>query len=161
MMKFLIFFLFLSSTFAHEGPPYPILVNKDIGKDTLSIWADPDVGEGTFQFFLEAGNDFEISTISIDVQAVAPDGTYDQKIYKAEHVTNDTLLLKIPFSVEGEWTLHILPNNGEWPNEEVILKVDVTPPGPSKLEFAVYLIPFILVGLIWIKIIWHKYLKKK
>ena len=29
---------------AHEGPPYPIIVNKSAGPCVLSVWADPDVG---------------------------------------------------------------------------------------------------------------------
>jgi hypothetical protein len=38
---------------AHEGPPYPILVDKTLGPCVVSVWADPDVGTGTFFFILE------------------------------------------------------------------------------------------------------------
>ncbi|HEX2163472.1 MAG TPA: hypothetical protein VHM02_05945, partial [Thermoanaerobaculia bacterium] len=33
---------------AHEGPPYPIVVDRPAGPVLLSVWADPDVGTGTF-----------------------------------------------------------------------------------------------------------------
>ena len=35
---------------AHEGPPYPILVDKTLGPCVVSVWSDPDVGTGTFFF---------------------------------------------------------------------------------------------------------------
>src|SRR5688572_12373430 len=38
---------------AHEGPPYPIIVDKAAGPCMLSVWADPDVGTGTFFIILE------------------------------------------------------------------------------------------------------------
>ncbi|HEX8293582.1 MAG TPA: hypothetical protein VF570_17600, partial [Pyrinomonadaceae bacterium] len=38
---------------AHEGPPYPILVDKNLGPSVASVWADPDVGTGTFFVILE------------------------------------------------------------------------------------------------------------
>src|SRR5215510_7571836 len=36
------------SVSAHEGPPYPIMVDKMIGPCLVSVWADPDVGIGTY-----------------------------------------------------------------------------------------------------------------
>ncbi|MBO0721927.1 MAG: hypothetical protein J2P41_13975, partial [Blastocatellia bacterium] len=38
---------------AHEGPPFPIIVDKNIGPCVLSVWADPDVGIGTFFIILD------------------------------------------------------------------------------------------------------------
>ena len=34
-----------STAAAHDGPPYPILVDEALDGWTLSVWADPDVGE--------------------------------------------------------------------------------------------------------------------
>ena len=39
---------------AHQGPPYPILVDRVMGPGVVSVWADPDVGTGTFYITVEA-----------------------------------------------------------------------------------------------------------
>lgn len=38
---------------AHEGPPYPVLVDQRCGPYRVSVWGDPDVGTGTFFITLE------------------------------------------------------------------------------------------------------------
>src|SRR5262245_40899153 len=40
--------VFAAPAAAHRGPPYPVLVDRRIASYTLSVWADPDVGTGTF-----------------------------------------------------------------------------------------------------------------
>ncbi|MGZ3789849.1 MAG: hypothetical protein ACXVLQ_15025, partial [Bacteriovorax sp.] len=55
MKKTVLSFIFLSSiTLAHEGPAYPLLVDRPLdSKNSLSIWADPDTDKGTFDLFIE------------------------------------------------------------------------------------------------------------
>ena len=38
---------------AHQGPPYPLLVDRTVGPWIVSVWADPDVGVGTFFVMLD------------------------------------------------------------------------------------------------------------
>ena len=33
---------------AHNGPPFPIIVDKRIGPCIVSLWTHPDIGIGTF-----------------------------------------------------------------------------------------------------------------
>src|SRR6476659_3503198 len=39
---------------AHQGPPFPILVDQTAGPYVVSVWTDPDIGTGTFFVILEA-----------------------------------------------------------------------------------------------------------
>ncbi|MGV3720338.1 MAG: hypothetical protein ACO1SX_05450, partial [Actinomycetota bacterium] len=47
--------LLLSATpaLAHQGPPYPIIVDRAVGPYTFTVWADPDVGTATFYMNVE------------------------------------------------------------------------------------------------------------
>jgi hypothetical protein len=38
---------------AHNGPPFPIIENKNIGPCVISLWTHPDSGVGTFFVFVE------------------------------------------------------------------------------------------------------------
>src|SRR6185436_18273813 len=38
---------------AHEGPPFPIVMDRREGPFVVSIWTDPDVGTGKFFVILE------------------------------------------------------------------------------------------------------------
>jgi hypothetical protein len=161
MIKFILLLISFSSAFAHEGPPYPILIDQKVFENRLSIWADPDVGEGTFQFFLEDGNLKELAFTAIEIRAVSPKGIEDKQTYQAKHSSDDKLVAILPFSSEGLWTLSVILKrpDGNW--EQVIVKVEVTPPGPSKLEFAIYTLPFLVAAFFWIKIFWYKHFRKK
>jgi hypothetical protein len=41
---------------AHEGPPFPIVVDQRRGNHLVSIWADPDVGTGLVYVVVEAAS---------------------------------------------------------------------------------------------------------
>src|SRR5690606_31855498 len=42
---------------AHEGPPFPIIVDERVGPYVVSVWTDPDIGIGTFFVVLEPPGD--------------------------------------------------------------------------------------------------------
>lgn len=163
-MKMLALFLFLITNSialkAHEGPPFPILVDKKINDGILTIWADPDTGEGTFYLYLEGAGGQEstieliakpqnIPSFELSTQAARIDATPKRSTYKAILPFDRPLMWKVEFRIK---------QNGNMV-QSIILPVEVTPPGANKLEFAVYLLPFLMIGFIWVKIVMVK-LKK-
>src|SRR5690606_18304045 len=38
---------------AHEGPPFPVLLDEPAGDVLVSVWADPDIGDATFYIIVE------------------------------------------------------------------------------------------------------------
>ncbi|QDV04647.1 hypothetical protein Poly30_01380 [Planctomycetes bacterium Poly30] len=145
------FSAFAPLALAHDGPPYPICVDEVMGSITLSIWADPDVGEGTFYYYLDpptgdvqvearalfrGAAETEVSAISVDPQARAP---YQQ-------------IGTLPFEQQGPWTLTFSLMDGGKALGEIELDVDVTPPGMGRLYLVWYAIPFLAAVAIWLRI---------
>lgn len=38
---------------AHEGPPFPLFMDKPLGDVKVSLWADPDIGDARFFVVIE------------------------------------------------------------------------------------------------------------
>src|SRR5688572_11423989 len=102
---------------AHEGPPYPILVDKMIGPCLVSVWADPDVGVGTFYIILDPPQGGQGVTLPEDVTVeigVRPvSGRLAESRYKSvrESVRNRTQFkAEVPFDAQERWLTRILLN---------------------------------------------------
>jgi hypothetical protein len=85
----------INSAYAHEGPPYPILVDHPLKQGKLSIWSDPDVGAGTFHFYLEDSSNLKINiSASLGKESVS-------SLVNADHTA------VLPFPQEGLWTVKV------------------------------------------------------
>jgi hypothetical protein len=139
---------------AHEGPPYPILVDKMIGPCLVSVWADPDVGIGTFFIVLDpprGGTLPEDATVEIGVRPVS--GRLAEARYQAERENlNSQVQFKaeIPFDAQERWLTRILLKSSHG-NGDVTVEVEVTPPGYGRWDLLLYLFPFLAVGFLWLK----------
>jgi hypothetical protein len=148
------FFTSARQASAHEGPPYPILVDKMIGPCVVSVWADPDVGIGTYFIILDppqGGTLPEDVTVEIGVHPVS--GRLAEARYKAEReaLRNRTQFkAEIPFDAEERWLTRILLKSSQGGGEATV-EVDVTPPGYGRWDLLLYLFPFLAVGFLWLK----------
>jgi hypothetical protein len=139
---------------AHEGPPYPILVDKMIGPCVVSVWADPDVGVGTFFIILDTprgGTLPEAVTVEIGVRPVS--GRLAEARYNAERESlRDRTQFKaeIHFDAQERWLTRILLKSSQGGGEETV-EVEVTPPGYGRWDLLLYLFPFLAVGFLWLK----------
>jgi hypothetical protein len=144
--------LFLAS--AHEGPPYPILVDKKVGPCLVSVWADPDVGIGTFFIILDppkGGTLPQDVTVEIDVRPVS--GRLAEARYQAQRENlRDRLQFKaeVPFDAQERWLTRIRLKSSQGGGEEAV-EVEVTPPGYGRWDLLWYLSPFLAVGFLWLK----------
>lgn len=154
---FFYFFIF-NCLLAHEGPPYPIVVDHAFNQSKLSIWADPDTGEGTFSFYIEGGNSME--QISIELEA-SPADNLEKKLYAIAQYNPDnknyiSYIAKVPFDREALWNITFKLKRGEEILTTKMIPVEVTPPGPTRWEFAIFLIPFVIIGFIWVRVLLFK-----
>jgi hypothetical protein len=139
---------------AHEGPPYPILVDKTIGPFLVSVWADPDVGIGTFFIILEppqGGTAPEDVTVEIGVQPIS--GRLAEARYKAERESlrsRTQFKAEIPFDAQERWLARVLLKSSQGGGEATV-EVEVTPPGYGRWDLLLYLFPFLAVGFLWLK----------
>jgi hypothetical protein len=139
---------------AHEGPPYPILVDKTIGPCLVSVWADPDVGVGTFFIILDppgAGTIPEDVAVEIGVRPVS--GRLAETHHKAEREnlrSGTQFKAEIPFDAQERWSARILLKSSHGGGEATV-EVEVTPPGYGRWDLLLYLSPFLAVGFLWLK----------
>ncbi|HET9530365.1 MAG TPA: hypothetical protein VFQ92_08445 [Blastocatellia bacterium] len=143
---------------AHEGPPYPIIVDQKVGGYMVSVWGDPDVGTGTFFIILEptegsalAEDTAEDIKIELGVQPV--NGRLAEAHYSAwrDAVRNRVQYkAEVPFDREELWRVRF-SLQGPRGSGEIVADVEVTPPGYGRWDLLIYLFPFVAIGLLWLR----------
>lgn len=139
---------------AHNGPPFPILEKHLAGPYLLSIWADPDVGVGTFYIFLDPAGGKTAPAPSVVKLSVRP---VTERLPWVEYPAQPGTPLgkagyvALPhFDQEEKWRIRVAVTSPAG-NAGADAEVMVTPQGPSLAEFFLYLLPFLAVGFLWIR----------
>jgi hypothetical protein len=140
---------------AHEGPPFPILVDRRAGPYVASVWTDPDIGTGIFFVVLEApeGRSLpEWTKVRIGVQPVS--GRLAEAVHEAaaQPVRHGArYYAEIPLDQGGMWRVRVRLDGAEG-GGELAAEVEATPDGTiGPIALAVYLLPFLAVGGLWLK----------
>jgi hypothetical protein len=139
---------------AHEGPPYAILVDRVIGPCQVSVWADPDVGVGTFFIIPEpvAGGTIPDDLI-VEVGVRPASGRLAEVRHPARRESIGGRIqyqAEIPFDAQERWLTHILLRSSQGGGEANV-EVEVTPPGYGRWDLLIYLLPFLAIGALWLK----------
>ena len=155
MARRILLFVFFFQTppsllYGHEGPPFPIFVDWKVDSMNITIWADPDVGTGTFFIAVEHPTQEELS-ISIDVQPISK--KIDKRTYHAvltEKKEIHRYFGEVDFPTQEDWTVDIkIGYQGKVQMKSVTLAV--TPPGlGSSIDIVWYMIPFVFFGFFYI-----------
>lgn len=150
--------LFLWSTLpalAHQGPPFPILENQRAGPYMASLWTDPDVGTGTFFVVLEPpkGRSLPAKTrVRIGLQPVSkrlPEVVYEAEPQKVSY--GERYFTSVRLDKEERWRARVFLDGSEG-GGELTAEVDATPDGTiGPIGLVLYLVPFLAVGLLWLK----------
>lgn len=146
---------------AHEGPPFPIIVDEPVGPWSVSVWTDPDIGIGTFYVVLEPlDEDAEIpagTRVSIGVRPVSgrleeavSEATPEPVRYGERHVA------EVAFDRGEWWDVRILVQ-APGGSGELTARVEATPDGTiGPIGMVFYMLPFLAVGFIWLKVALRK-----
>lgn len=154
---FLLFaFLFWTTTVqAHEGPPFPILVDQKAGPYVASVWTDPDVGTGIFFVILEPpkGRSLPANTrVRIGLQPVSKrlsEAVYEAEPQKVRHGAR--YYAEAPLDRAEMWHVRVLLDGSEG-GGEMTAQVEATPDGTlGPWASLVYLLPFLGIGWLWLK----------
>jgi hypothetical protein len=144
------FLLWSTSVHAHEGPPFPILVDQKAGPYVASVWTDPDVGTGTFFVVLEPN--LPGTRVRIGLQPVT--GRLPEAFYPAEAQSMPDSVrhfTSAPLDKEEMWRVRVFlegPRGGG----ELSAEVEATPDGTlGPWASLIYVVPFLGVGLLWLK----------
>lgn len=140
---------------AHEGPPYPILLDQPAGPYVVSVWADPDIGDATFFVIFETPDgeipDHPPREVSLSVEPT--DGRLQPVTYPAQKQSLRNALQfesKPYFDKQDFWKVgfHIVDSEGN--AFQLQTEVESTPPGYGAWDLLVYLFPFVLLGGAWV-----------
>jgi hypothetical protein len=140
--------------FAHEGPPYPIIVDKTLGPCVLSVWSDPDVGTGTFFFIVEPAHGGRLpDDMRIEIGVRPASGRLPEAVYAAEREDQGGRVqfkALVPFDAEELWRVRVRLQSAQG-GGEAGTDVEVTPPGYGRWDLLIYLLPFAAVGFLWLR----------
>jgi hypothetical protein len=144
----------LRTASAHEGPPFPIILDEPLAGYVVSVWADPDIGEARFFIIVETpqgGMPENVPQVSLWVEPV--DGRLERVTYETEResLKNQMQFAAAPyFDQRDMWTVGIEVAPPEGQAETTTTEVESTPPGYGPWDLAIYLFPFLLLGGLWV-----------
>lgn len=137
---------------AHEGPPFPILVDRKAGPYVASVWTDPDIGTGTFFVILEPHGLPSGTRVRVGVQPVS--GRLAEVVYPTEPQPvrhGERHFTEVQFDQGGKWRVRVLLD-GPQGGGELVSEVEPTPDGTlGPGELGLFLLPFLAVGFFWFK----------
>jgi hypothetical protein len=140
---------------AHEGPPFPIIVDRELPGFQISVWADPDIGEARFYIVLErpGGNDAPDIQPRVSLWVAPVNGRLDRVAYPATEQPQRHRLQYFAapyFDQRDWWNVGVTLAVPGQPVAEVVAKVESTPPGLGAWDLAIYVFPFVMFGGLWV-----------
>jgi len=140
---------------AHEGPPFPILVDRPVGPYVASVWTDPDIGKATFFVVLEPpeGRSLpERTRVRIAVQPVTrrlPEVVYEAALQRGRQ--DGHYFTAVSFDRGEMWRVRVLLD-GPQGGGELAAEVEATPAGTiGPVGLLLYPLPFLAMGFLWLK----------
>lgn len=141
---------------AHDGPPYPIFVDEPFDDWKVSIWTDPDVGTGTFYYYVEAPDGHSPTELVFHVSSRPLDGLSGASTGDSVPAEPDEPFQSIgelEFSHRGTWEtrfeLLLTDEGARRPLGTLDYELDVTPPGLGAVNLLWFALPFLAIGALW------------
>ncbi len=145
---------------AHEGPPFPIVVDHEIGPMLVSVWTDPDIGIGTFFVVFEAAGDAVLPddlAVQIGIRPVS--GRLEEVLYRAEPQRvrkGARFFTEVEFDQGEWWDVRVIVESSAG-SGEIHSQVEATPDGTlGPISLVIFLLPFLAVGFLWFKAVMRK-----
>lgn len=147
---------------AHDGPPFPIVSDSVAGPYRISIWTDPDTtddGSPGGQFWVVIEQVDQAVSLPSATRAnvsIAPlDRRGPTRTGRTAPVTDDAArqFVALVMDHEGRFAVRAAIEGPLGPavvDAEVEATYDLRPP---PIMLAVYVMPFVLVGFLWVKLL--------
>jgi hypothetical protein len=151
----LLYFLSLtSSVHGHEGPPFPIVVDKTVGPCVVSVWTDPDVGQSLFFVLVNATPGSAVpNDLKVQLGVQPTSGRLPEAFYQMQRDDQrDQVQYKAFAYLDAQemWRIRVTLASAQG-NGEVTAEVEATPPGYGRWDLLIYLLPFLAVGFLWMR----------
>jgi hypothetical protein len=150
--SFILLLVIPTATYAHDGPPFPLFVDQQVGPYKVSVWTDPDVGTGTFFVVTSTASGTSLPqdlNVQIGVQPVS--GRLPEVSYPAEReALQGQVQFKslVQFDAQELWRIRIQLQTAQG-SYETFATVEATPPGLGRWDLLIYLAPFLAIGFLW------------
>jgi hypothetical protein len=146
---------------AHSGPPFPIVSDRIAGAYDVSVWTDPDATDdgsaaGQFWVLLHPAN--RQGSVPPDTRAsvtITPLDGGSARAGRAEPVKGDVERQFVALVMDHEGRFHVKVAIGG-PLGPAIVETDVDATydlRPAPFLVLVYVMPFLAVGFLWIKLL--------
>jgi hypothetical protein len=150
---------------AHSGPPFPIVASGMSGAYEIAIWTDPDATDdptpgGQFWVVLKTrGRAAEVPAGTRVMVAIRPLDRAGAEL-TATAAPVDGLVGRqfaaLRMDHEGPFAVRVAID-GPLGRAQVTGQVDATYDlRPPPFLFFVYLLPFVAIGLLWVKLLWRR-----
>ena len=147
---------------AHDGPPFPIVSRRTIGPYEISVWTDPDASDdgsagGRFWVIVEpadgAGSLPPDTRATVTVRPLDRPGPEQSGRAEPEGAALSPQFVALPLDHEGPFAVGVSiagPLGAAEISADVEATYDLRPPA---IMLAVYLLPFLLAGGLWLKLL--------
>ncbi|HWE48459.1 MAG TPA: hypothetical protein VG273_01645 [Bryobacteraceae bacterium] len=140
---------------AHDGPPFPIIVDKKIGPCIVSLWTHPDIGTGTFWVIVDPPPGSAIpKDLRVEIAVQPVDGRIPERRFVAPvDDSSNQLQYKalIPFDRQEFVRAQVFLTSSKG-SGDASAKVEITPVGPaSRWSLVLFIFPFAGVGFLWFR----------
>lgn len=145
---------FPALTRAHDGPPFPIIVDQQVGTCIISVWTDPDIGEGSFFVITQpVPNNSLPDDLKVQIAVQPQSGRLPEATYDAvREDVRGTVQYKamVHFDVQEMWRVRIKLQSAQG-SGEAEASVEPTPEGLGRWDLLIYLLPFLAIGFLWLR----------
>jgi len=139
---------------AHQGPPFPIVVDQMTGPCKISVWTDPDIGIGTFFVIVDplpgkqVPNDLKVTLSVQPVSGRLAEKTYEMQRADQKHQVQFNG--QVEFDQQEFWHVRVRLESSAGSGES-LSQVEATPPGFGKWDLLFYLSPFLFLGAVLLR----------
>jgi len=139
---------------AHNGPPFPIIENRRVGPCVISLWTHPDVGTGAFFVFVQPIPGGTVpNNLKVRIGVQPESGRLPEVVYEAnQDDSGDQLQYKalVNFDRDEFWRVRLILESSQG-GGEAYSRVEATPTGFGKWDLLFFLLPFLLIALLWLR----------
>ena len=150
-LPFVVIFFFANVVSAHEGPPFPLFVDRKMDPYVVSVWTDPDVGEALFFVIVNAQGSTLPPDLRVQVGVQPVSGRLGETFYSAQRENLQGQIqyrAQVHFDSQEIWRVRVRLESAQGV-AETVETVEATPPGYGRWDLLIYLVPFLAVGLLW------------
>ena len=146
---------------AHDGPPYPIVIDRVVGALSVSVWSDPDTtddGSAGGQFWVilapvSGASPVEDPRVTVAVQSAEHPEARGEIAAAREGTDTSRWFAALPMANEGRFHVTVTIAHGQ-EIHRVEAEVEATyDERPAPILLAIYAVPFVLAGVLWVKLL--------